>query len=625
METEDRTNQARRAAPVASPASAFGSGSLVRDLRVPLIWLALLAAVTLAVRPPIPVDETRYLSVAWEMWTSGNLLVPHLNGLPYSHKPPLLFWLINAGWELFGVAGWWPRLVPALCLAASLFLTLALGRELWPGRPALPRRAAVLLQGSLLFAILATYLLFDPLLVACALVAVLGLVRAARGGGLRAWGLAGLGIGLGILAKGPVILLHTLPVALAGPWWSRGLEPLGPGRARPTARRWYGGVALAVIVGAAIGLAWAIPAALAGGAEYGRAILLGQTTGRLAESFAHRRPAWWYLPLLPVLVFPFGFWPPLYRALYRGLYRGRGRLPSLLAEPGVRFALAQGLPVLAVFSLISGKQPQYLAPLLPAGALLAARLAERAPRPRRWEIVPPLLLPLAVALALILLQLVAGRQGVPGWAGLISPGAGVLFGIGAVLYAVHVLRRSRRVPAPGAGPGAGPSSRPDPGEANEPGGSDGAAEGLAVLSVALVAVLYLALAPMFTARYDLEPMARFVRLAETRGAPVAHIGEYRGELHFLGRLERPFEEVERADVAAWFDRHPEGLVLEPASAPETGEAARVRSGDLAGAAFVQPIRSKVLAAWTREGWARRGVGIRPVGGTRPVGGGSGGG
>ena len=42
-------------------------------------------------RPLLPVDETRYLTVAWEMWTSGSYIVPHLNGEPFSHKPPLLF------------------------------------------------------------------------------------------------------------------------------------------------------------------------------------------------------------------------------------------------------------------------------------------------------------------------------------------------------------------------------------------------------------------------------------------------------------------------------------------------------------------------------------------------------
>ena len=65
------------------------------------LWIVVMAAAILT-RPLLPVDETRYLAVAWEMWLGGDYLVPHLNGETYSHKPPLLFWLINLGWGVFG-------------------------------------------------------------------------------------------------------------------------------------------------------------------------------------------------------------------------------------------------------------------------------------------------------------------------------------------------------------------------------------------------------------------------------------------------------------------------------------------------------------------------------------------
>jgi hypothetical protein len=58
----------------------------------------LFAIACIWLRPLWPVDETRYASVAWEMWLRGDFLVPYINGEPYSHKPPLLFWLIHAGW-----------------------------------------------------------------------------------------------------------------------------------------------------------------------------------------------------------------------------------------------------------------------------------------------------------------------------------------------------------------------------------------------------------------------------------------------------------------------------------------------------------------------------------------------
>ena len=94
-----------------------------------LPWLAawlLLVGLALGARPLTPVDETRYLAVAWEMWVSGDALVPHLNGEPYSHKPPLLFWLINLGWAVAGVSEWWARLVAPLCGLGALFAARAL-------------------------------------------------------------------------------------------------------------------------------------------------------------------------------------------------------------------------------------------------------------------------------------------------------------------------------------------------------------------------------------------------------------------------------------------------------------------------------------------------------------------
>ncbi len=60
-------------------------------------WLAA-GLVLIFTMPLLPIDETRYLTVAWEMRQSGHWLLPTLNGEPYSHKPPLLIWLINLAW-----------------------------------------------------------------------------------------------------------------------------------------------------------------------------------------------------------------------------------------------------------------------------------------------------------------------------------------------------------------------------------------------------------------------------------------------------------------------------------------------------------------------------------------------
>src|SRR3990167_8193353 len=99
-----------------------------------LLWLswlvlAVLAAVVLLTRTLTPIDETRYVGAAWEMWLRGDFLVPFKNGEPYSHKPPFFFWMFHVGWALFGINEWWPRLVAPLFSAGAsgLVFLLALG------------------------------------------------------------------------------------------------------------------------------------------------------------------------------------------------------------------------------------------------------------------------------------------------------------------------------------------------------------------------------------------------------------------------------------------------------------------------------------------------------------------
>ncbi|MDP5347142.1 MAG: hypothetical protein NWQ32_01975, partial [Paracoccaceae bacterium] len=87
------------------------------DRRLILLGYVLFVISGVLLRPLLPIDETRYLSVAWEMRLGDHWIVPFKNGLPYDHKPPLLFWLINLVW-IPGVSEFTGRLVaPAFSLA----------------------------------------------------------------------------------------------------------------------------------------------------------------------------------------------------------------------------------------------------------------------------------------------------------------------------------------------------------------------------------------------------------------------------------------------------------------------------------------------------------------------------
>jgi 4-amino-4-deoxy-L-arabinose transferase-like glycosyltransferase len=200
--------------------------------------------------------------------------------------------------------------------------------------------------------------MFDTMLTAGVLAALLGLATAAEGRAARSWVLVALGTGFALHAKGPVAFVHILPAGLLAPWWAL--------RGRPDRwGAWFARFGLSLLGGVALILAWAIPAALSGGKDFGNAIFLGQTAGRMVHSFAHKRPVWWYLPIIPAMVLPWLFW--------RRAWRGFAVLGSGTPENGTRFCLAWALPALIVFSLVSGKQMHYLLPLMPAFAIIAAR------------------------------------------------------------------------------------------------------------------------------------------------------------------------------------------------------------------------------------------------------------
>lgn len=485
------------------------------------LWLLLalagaIVAATLAARPLWPLDETRYAAVAWEMWVRGDFLVPYLNGAPYAHKPPLLFWLMQLGWAVFGVNDWWPRLVAPLFALGSLWLTAELANRLWPRQPQPAVVAPWLAFGSLMWLVFTPLTMFDMLVVFFTLVGMLGITRAWRSGGARGFVELGAAIGFGILSKGPVILLHLLPVALAAPWWA--FEP------RPDWRRWYGGVGLALVLGALIALAWAVPAGLIGGAEYRDAIFWGQTAGRVTESFHHSFPWWWYLPLLPVVLFPWFLWLPVWRGLWR--------LRKAPRDAALRFCGAWLVLVFALVSLVAGKLPHYLLPLFPVFALLAAyALTAADDTAREYDAV---LVALGLgAVAGLWMYLVRDPQAFgidAASAPSLRPGIVMAVCAFAVLFTAQ-LSLLRRVQA------------------------------LVLALVAVLAAGFVGAADTVGPGFDLRPMAQRLKSLEDQGRPVAHLGKYHGQFQFLGRLTRPVASVTDDALPAWLVEHPNGYVV----------------------------------------------------------------
>lgn len=478
-----------------------------------LLWLGVLATVALFSRPALPLDETRYLAVAWEMWQRGDFLVPFKNGEAYSHKPPLLFWLIHAGWLIAGVNDWWPRLIMPLLSLASTWMTWRLARRLWPEVLETARLAPLVLLSSFLWLLYSQALMFDVLIAACALIGLNALVEAALTQRRRWWALYGLSVGLGVLAKGPAILVHLLPAALFAPWWASRLNP------EIKWSRWYAGVGIGLVLGVLLALAWAIPAGQHGGEAYRNAIFWGQTADRMVQSFAHRRPIWWYVAALPVFLFPWLFWPRLIGALIK-------TLRTDMHDAGVRFSLVWFSSALLIFSFISGKQPHYLLPEFPAAALLIAHALTRRPPPGKpW--LPSLAL-VSLGVALIAVGVSADLQARLNWPAAVSAWAGIPF----VLAGLIALSKLGTAPQRLAG----------------------------AMLLAMLGVLISLFRPLAPA-YDTHRVGQTLAVYQALGRPIAHAGKYHAQFQFSGRLKQALIQIDASEIPNWLQQHPGGIAI----------------------------------------------------------------
>lgn len=518
---------------------------------LPWAWLPLwtvAALIAIFQHGPMPMYSTRTLSVAWEMWTHHSVLVPYLNGAPYSDKPPLLLWLIQLGWAIGGVGDVWPRLLEVALGALQLLLVWRLARRLFPDSPLIAHGSAWIVLALTYGFLFGLQVMYEVLLADCVLAALLCLAPAAHGQSPHL-GRFALALSLGLLTKGPVMLLHVGLPWLLGPLWSE--------YARRHARRWYTRGGAACLAACGVLLTWALLAAWRGGEAYRHTLLVHQTAGRVVDAFAHAQPFWWYLPLLPVLVFPFSLWPRVWLAL------GSWRRPL---EPGVRFLLAWLGPVLLAFSMISGKQAYYLLPEFGGFAMLIAASLARSSvheaRAGRWLSPWPLSLVLAVAgVILIVMDKLVAHEVLtdPMYATLAthSQPFGVMYLLLALVLAVPRAGELYRVAAVGL---------------------------LAV--VAANGLFSLTLWPA----YDFTPIARLLATAQQQGRAVANFESNDGQYTFLGRLTQPVATLHSLDaLGAWAIKHPDGLVI---IYPR-----RLSEADRAQAIYIQPFRGVSLAVW----------------------------
>jgi 4-amino-4-deoxy-L-arabinose transferase-like glycosyltransferase len=292
-------------------------------------------------------DETKYGQVVREMRATGAFFLPTLNGTPFTHKPPIHFWMIDLLTFPLGVYSTWAFVLPSLI--AFVFLL----RIMWKiGGPL----AAFICGSSLMIWASAQSARMDVSFTAFIVVALWQLERFFDRDDFRALLWSAIAIGIAVLIKGPMAPVIAI-VLFVLEWMRRKRIPDGN----------YAPAILAMLV---IPLLWLIPAMLLGGRAYTHDVIVKQTVGRAVASWVHNAPPWFYVIHLPASLFPWFF---LAVAAVIALWRTH------------RFLINWILAVLVPYSLMSSKLDVYMMAMIPPIALLIAEYvtSERG-RPARW-------------------------------------------------------------------------------------------------------------------------------------------------------------------------------------------------------------------------------------------------
>jgi 4-amino-4-deoxy-L-arabinose transferase-like glycosyltransferase len=326
-----------------------------------------------------------------------------------------------------------------------------------------------------------------------------------------------------MLAKGPVIFVHTLPILLLVRVWvqSERAVPMG---------QMVKGFLTALVMSVFIILAWVIPALLSpsgGWEDYGRSLLLGQNIERALKAPNDALAWWYYLPVLPFLLFPWFYWGGVWKSLFCK------RDNALLGDRGVRFSLVWSVSVIIIFSLISGKKVHYLLPILPAIAMLFGAAMDRS------KVVAGRGSMLVVTFIYVLIAIGMGYAAMmypvdekPYWLANVSNWAWLPF----LLLAMAGIWLSR-------------------------GTLLSQARLITLQSMLLLAVLHFTVFVPAMQGYGLKDISLKVRALQEKGMTVAHVGKYQDEFHFLGRLEQPLVLLHEAGVPVWLANHPDAYVI----------------------------------------------------------------
>jgi 4-amino-4-deoxy-L-arabinose transferase-like glycosyltransferase len=371
--------------------------------------------------PLIDRDEPAYAEAAREMFSRGDWVVTWFNGRPWFDKPPLVYWLEMISFRALGMSEATARLPVALFGLAGLLAVYWIGRRLRSRRAGV--LAALALMTSLLYLGSTRVVLMDVPFTVCFTLAMGALVAGLQEPQRARWPLlAGVGLGLAVLAKSPAACLLFVGVLVIV-----GIATRSPLRLRGL--RW----GYAALVCVAVAAPWYAAMTIRFGPDFLHQFLGAGNVGRFLQA-EHARAA---TPLfyLPILLIGFLPWTAMLPGSLRTAWRERGRFGILIVWASLVFVF---------FTVSQSKLPGYILPMFPALALLVGIELDRI-LDRRSEGAVFRGLYYAAASTLVVAGMALGWAAIAaprylGWAALLTP---ALAGLGLLPLGLVIWARGR--------------------------------------------------------------------------------------------------------------------------------------------------------------------------------------
>jgi 4-amino-4-deoxy-L-arabinose transferase-like glycosyltransferase len=317
------------------------------------LW-AFVGVIALAIQlgsvPLLDADEGRNAEVAREMTETNDYVMPRLDGLPYLDKPIVYFAAEAAVMEVLGPTELAARLPAYLFTIATALVLFLYARRVWGG--ATPWVASIVFLSMPLVVAFARTVIFDSALMFFTTIALtafhLSIETRNRHWSILAWG----AMGMAMITKGPVVFVLVLFVVVPYAWRRKALRVLFP----------FEGLLLFLAI--TIPWVWAVSQVVP---EFLRYVLVTETAARMATDELKRTgPPWYFLPYLIGGALP---WSIVAAANWKKFRR---------PDPAIVFWLLALVIPFVFFSISQSKRAQYILPLMPALALLVARIWEEA-------------------------------------------------------------------------------------------------------------------------------------------------------------------------------------------------------------------------------------------------------